>query len=464
MAAVEDMPPDEGADGTSRHAETRGFGMLIKFTVRNFRSIHGEQSFTFCTSSDPMHAATHCIRTGLKSVPRVSKSAVIFGPNGSGKTNLINAIAVMRDLVLRSTTFSPGEFSARHTPFALEQCGGNGGKATEFEVDVLLGKVRYQYAFAHDKHRICFERLLVYQTGKSQRWFERSSNDSSHVERWAPFSNNFAGPRVIWKDATRSQALYLTTAAQLNARDLKPLFDWFEHGVALVFASDRIDQSRLAACIQDEKRKHSMLEFLRSAGIRVHDIRIAEPPAIRNDFSDRKGRARVHEQKTIEFCHLREDGKPVWMPLSGEATGVQRMVSLFGPLLTAIKGGRLLLIDEFDLSLHPLVARYLIQLVNNPEISKDGAQLLLTSHNSTLMDMDILRRDEIWLMELNDGAASTLLRMWNSASPPRKNELIGKRYLYGHYGAVPAIKLPEIIFNSETMERNSSGNLRAAAF
>jgi AAA15 family ATPase/GTPase len=108
-----------------------------------------------------------------------------------------------------------------------------------------------------------------------------------------------------------------------------------------------------------------------------------------------------------------------------------------------LQKGQLLLIDEFDLSLHPLVARYLIQLFNDPNLSKNGAQLLLTSHNTNLMDIDLLRRDEIWLMELDGNAASTLLRMWHSASPPRKHELIGKRYLFGRYGAVPAIRLKE---------------------
>ncbi len=115
-------------------------------------------------------------------------------------------------------------------------------------------------------------------------------------------------------------------------------------------------------------------------------------------------------------------------------------------------------------SLHPLVARYLIQLFNDPKLSNNGAQLLLTSHNTNLMDMDLLRRDEIWLMELDANAASTLLRMWHSASPPRKHELIGKRYLFGRYGAVPAIRLADTVREAaETVAVATTGSQRKKA-
>jgi len=437
--------------------------MLIQFSVRNFRSIHDEQRFTFATSSDRLHAATHCIRTGLKAVPRVSKAAVIFGPNGAGKSNLLSAISIMRDLVLHSTTFSPAEFAERHSPFRLRQ---SDARPTEFEVDILLDNVRYQYAFSYDERRICAERLLVYPTGKSQRWFERGLIDDSGTESWAPFSNNFSGPRAMWRDATRPQALFLTTAAQLNSKQLRPLFDWFNHGLAMVFASDKVDLSQMVELIQDEKRKKIMLEFLHCAGFQVHDVRVAQTQMAAPQYAERgyaagKPARGASEPVAIEFSHLRDDGSVVWMQSSDESTGLQRLVGFFGPLLTAIQRGQLLLVDEFDLSLHPLVARYIVQLVNNPHLSKCGAQMLLTSHNSTLMDLDILRRDEIWLMELDDKNCSNLLRIWHCSSPPRKHELIGRRYLYGRYGAVPTIGSPDLM--GQRVQLEPAPTLRAKA-
>jgi AAA15 family ATPase/GTPase len=414
--------------------------MLIGFKVRNFRSFADEQEFTFSTSSDSMHASTHCLPTGMRSVRRLSKAAIVFGPNGSGKTNLINAFAVMRDLVLHSTILSDAEFAERHTPFRF---GPSTHDNTEFEIDLLLDKIRYRYGFSYDANGIRAERLLVYCTGKSQRWFERAWDYTTHRNSWSPFSQNFTGPRAMWRDATRTNALFLTTAAQLNAEQLRPLFHWFEQGIELVFASEPANLTRLAASIQDAAFKKQMLEFLRAADIRVHDVRVSEPdmdvaePARGSRYPPQRGRSAT-DRSPLEFSHSR-GGSLVWLPAADESAGTQRLVGLFGPLLAAIEHGKLLLIDEFDVSLHPLVARYLIQLINDPTVSNHGAQLLLTSHNTTLMDVNVLRRDEIWLMALDADDASHLSPVWRSRLPPRKHELIGKGYLRGRYGAIPAI-------------------------
>jgi uncharacterized protein len=414
--------------------------MLIGFKVRNFRSFADEQEFTFATSSDSMHASTHCLPTGMRSIPRLSKAAIVFGPNGSGKTNLISAFAVMRDLVLHSTILSDTEFAERHTPFRF---GPSTHDNTEFEIDLLLDKTRYRYGFSYDANGIRAERLLVYCTGKSQRWFERAWDYTTHRNSWSPFSQNFTGPRAMWRDATRTNALFLTTAAQLNAEQLRPLFHWFEQGIELVFASEPANLTRLAASIQDAAFKKQMLEFLRAADIRVHDVRVSEPemdgaePAHGSRYPPKRGRSAA-DRSPLEFSHSR-GGSLVWLPAADESAGTQRLVGLFGPLWAAIEHGKLLLIDEFDVSLHPLVARYLIQLINDPTVSNHGAQLLLTSHNTTLMDVNVLRRDEIWLMALDADDASHLSPVWRSRLPPRKHELIGKGYLRGRYGAIPAV-------------------------
>jgi AAA15 family ATPase/GTPase len=415
--------------------------MLIGFKVRNFRSFADEQAFSFSTSSDSMHAETHCMATGMKSVRRFSRSAIVFGPNGSGKSNLIDAFAVMRDIILHSTLFSDGEFAARYTPFRF---GSSARASTEFEIDLLLAKVRYRYGFAYDDRGIRAERLLVYCTGKSQRWFERAWDGDLCRDRWAPFSQNFCGPRAMWRDATRTNALFLTTAAQLNAEPLTPLFHWFEHGMEHLFASDPANLTRLAASLQDAGFKLRMLDFLRAADIRVSDVRVRDPDEATGDLpaswrsADRRPSPHA-DPAAVEFAHSR-DGALVWVPATDESAGTQRLAALFGPLLSAIAHGKLLLVDEFDLSLHPLVARYLMQLINDPKMSDRGAQLLLTSHNTTLMDVNVLRRDEIWLMALDDNDASQLTPVWRSALPPRKHELIAKGYLRGRYGAIPVIR------------------------
>ncbi len=412
--------------------------MLIGFRFQNFRSFLAEQSFSFSTSSDRTHESTHLIKTGMKAVPRVSKAAIVFGPNASGKTNLLIALATFRDLILHSSGYSDSQFSERHTPFRF---GPSMTQPTEFEIDVLLDRVRYRYAISYDSQRIRFERLLVYRTGKSQRWFERCFDEATRKDTWAPFSPNFNGPREMWRKATRPKALFLTTAAQLNSEQLAPLLDWVEHRLEILFPGDMTDVNRIAMRIQDETFKTRVLELLSAVDIHVDDVRFAEQDPSRADPTPPPGAGflrRGSAHRSIEFLHARDGLVPMWLDSVFEAAGTQRLIGLFGPLLQAAENGKLLLIDEFDASLHPLVARFLIRLINDPRVSSKGAQLLLTSHNTTLMDLDILRRDEIWLVQLDDKHASNLLPLLRSS--PRKHELIAKNYLKGRYGAVPLIR------------------------
>jgi len=413
--------------------------MLIGFRLQNFRSFLHEQTFTYGTSADRTHESTHCVRTGMKSVPRLSKAAIIFGPNGSGKTNFIIALQTLRDLVLHSTAYSDIQFAEHHTPF---QFGPSADRPTEFEIDVLLRGVRYRYSVAYDSQQIWAERLLVYKTGKSQRWFERTFNALTHSEEWTPFSPNFNGPREMWRKATRSRALFLTTAAQLNSEQLKPLFHWFEHCLEIVFPSDTADMTRMATRIQDQAFKSRVLRMLRSVDIKVDDVRIAdqdltppEPGAARVSTAAHMAHSAGRTQ--VEFLYARQGWPPVWLESEFESAGTHRLFALFGPLLAAIEQGKLLVIDEFDANLHPLVSRFLIQHVNDPTVSNQGAQLLLVSHNTTLMDLDMLRRDEIWLTELDAFYASNLSTVLRSS--PRKHEQIAKGYMRGRYGAIPAI-------------------------
>jgi len=412
--------------------------MLIGFRFQNFRSFLAEQSFSFSTSSDRTHESTHLIKTGMKAVPRISKAAIVFGPNASGKTNLLIALATFRDLILHSSGYSDSQFSERHTPFRF---GPSMTQPTEFEIDVLLDRVRYRYAISYDSQRIRFERLLVYRTGKSQRWFERRFEEATRKDTWAPFSPNFSGPREMWRKATRPKALFLTTAAQLNSEQLAPLLDWIEHRLEILFPGDMTDVNRIAMRIQDETFKTRVLELLSAVDIHVDDVRFAEQDPSRADPAPPPGAGflrRGSAHRSIEFLHARDGLVPMWLDSVFEAAGTQRLIGLFGPLLQAAENGKLLLIDEFDASLHPLVARFLVRLINDPRVSSKGAQLLLTSHNTTLMDLDILRRDEIWLVQLDDKHASNLLPLLRSS--PRKHELIAKNYLKGRYGAVPLIR------------------------
>jgi uncharacterized protein len=394
--------------------------------VENFRSFRAEHELSYVTTSDRTHETTQCIRTGIKSTPRVSRTALIFGPNAAGKTNLILALATLRELVLNSASLTDQEFADRCTPFG---CLSALTAPTQFGIDVLLDGVRYRYLVAYAPQRIISERLLVYRTGKSQRWFQRYYDAARDVEEWEPFSPSFYGPREVWRKATRPRALFLTTAAQLNSQQLKPLFNWFSDCLEIVSPRDINNFDRLATHVENPELKARVLQIVRSAGTPIRDFRLAERDLRSSSHTNGDGRA------SIEFLHSCGDEAPIWLSASFEAAGVNRLFGLLAPILRTIDTGKLLVIDDFDTNLHPILARFLMQQIQNPVMTRRGAQLLLTSHNTTLMDLDILRRDEIWLMELDHDQSSRLGSLTRQS--PRKREMIGKAYLRGRYGAIP---------------------------
>jgi AAA15 family ATPase/GTPase len=406
--------------------------MLIGFSVTNFRSFHARQSINFISSSDDSHRQTHCFSTGFRTVPALNHTAVIFGPNGSGKTNLFMALRSMRDLVLNSTVFTEQQYQALFTPCGFDM---KDGASTDFEIDLLLEGDRYKYAFSYNGRRITYERLTVYSGRKPQRWFERSFDPATQTENWAPFSVNVAGHREMWRKATRSRALFVTTAAQLDGEQFDPLLRWFQTQLDFVLSStDYNDAAVLAKRLEDVHFKSSILSVLQMIKIPIGDIRMVE--GMNGD-----GATVVDASAAVEVSYSRGSTAPVWVNLADEGAGVRRLFFLLGPLLDTIHHSKLAVVDNFDAALHPLVSRFVLQLNSLKSGVRHKAQLLLSSHNTSLMDLDILRRDEIWLMDTGADRTSSLSSM--AKHHLRRREMIAKHYLRGRYGGVPQIDAVE---------------------
>jgi AAA15 family ATPase/GTPase len=416
--------------------------MLIGFSVTNFRSFHAQQSINFVSSSDDSHRQTNCISTGFRAVPTLNRTAVIFGPNASGKTNLLMALRSMRNLVLNSTVLTEDQYQEAFSPFGFDF---KEGTSTKFEIDLLLNGDRYKYAFSYNRRRITYERLTVYSGRKPQRWFERSFDTATQTEKWAPFSVNVEGHREMWRKATRPRALFVTTAAQLDGEQFVPLLRWFQTQLEFVLgSSDYFNASALAKRMRDAHFKSSILSVLQMIKIPIGDIRMKErehlesPPAEKVDLD---GVGDGDASSAVEVSYSRSSTAPLWVNLANEGAGVRRLLFLLGPLLDTIHNSKLAVVDNFDAALHPLVTRFVLRLNSLKSGARHKAQLLLSSHNTSLMDLDILRRDEIWLMDTDGDRASRLSSM--AKHHLRRREMIAKHYLRGRYGGVPHIDAVE---------------------
>ena len=424
--------------------------MIVELRVTNFRSVREEQCLSFTAStSDKWMDDTNCISTDNTSVPKLVRSAVIYGANAGGKTNLIFALMSMQQLVLNSTRLLEPQYREQYTPFLLDETSRT--SPTSLEITLLLDGARYQYGFEYDGERIRAEWLLVYKASKAQRWFEYHYNPQTCENEWEPFSVHFKGEkkgqRELWKANTAVRSLFLTQAAQSNSQLLQPLFNWFANDLIVLPARAEFNLMPTLLRLEDPKYKEWVLRLMNAADIHISDMKVEKRKGQQLEFKIEPGkppelRTFEGELPDVEFCHTTPDGHEQWFDRRYESYGTQRLLGYAAPLLDAIENGKLIVVDEFDTSLHPLLTRYVLRILHKPHLSKNGAQLWMTTHDTSLLDPELLRRDQVWFVEKKKDQTSELYSLLEFS--PRKSDAIERGYLQGRYGAVPF--LSEFLF------------------
>lgn len=417
--------------------------MLIEFSVTNYRSFWGTQTLSMFASADKELQEENSSLPPAKGLPRLLRSAVIYGPNGSGKSNLVKALDFMQDFVLTSSKDSQAGERIDSPQFLFNELGPS--QASEFEIIFIQDEIRYQYGFKATRQRVIHEWLFAYPAGKAQRWFERSYDPKREKEAWY-FGSKFLGSKKTWQDHTRPNALFLSTAVQLNSEQLQPVFTWFKKLVTISHG-ELISPSFSADSCEDEDCYADILNFLRNADIDVDGIEVKEKKveslllpedmpeevraAIRKDLEGKK-------YKEVFFRHrVGDSDKYVSLPLGEESDGTQKLFAYSAPWLDLLKNGLILVVDELDNSFHPHLVRYLLKLIHGKESNKKNGQLIFSTHDTSILDSNILRRDQIWFMEKDKEKATQLYPLTDFH--PRKNEALEKGYLQGRYGALPYI-------------------------
>jgi AAA15 family ATPase/GTPase len=411
--------------------------MLVDFQVKNFRSLRDEQTISMVASKDTTLQELNTMQSGIKAAPTLLRSAAIYGPNAGGKSNLIKALQYMRAVVIESASvMQPGQtFNVQ--PFRLD--AESISQAIEFEVTFILDGVRHQYGFALNAQKIIREYLLVYKAFKPQQWFDRHYDDMSGKDVYE-FGTGLKGPKTVWEGATRPNALFLSMAVQLNSEQLRPVFDWFASQLAIFNELTPLGQQISVEMLRKSEGKRAICDFLISADISITDIEVAtrtiSGQAVHVDMAAGKTEIRNEEQEISEllFHHSTNQGKAVFN-LSDESMGTRNLFFLTGPVLDILARGATLLVDELDSSLHPLLVRRLVELFQSPTVNKKGAQLIFTTHDTSLLNQELFRRDQIWFVEKNQNQASKVYPL--SDFSPRKNEALEHGYLTGRYGALP---------------------------
>lgn len=416
--------------------------MLIEFSVTNYRSFLTPQRLTLTANTAAELQEENTFVSPVSSLPRLLHSAVVYGPNAAGKSNLIQAISFMKRFVLSSAKESQEGERIDVKPFLFKKESSQ--KPSEFEVLFIQGGIRYQYGFAANSRRVTGEWLFAYPEGRPQKWFERNYNPETYKDGWY-FGPRFTGSRKIWQEATRGNALFLSTAIQLNNEQLKPVFNWFDKKLVVLGETETIHPGFSMGECEEAEKKRKILEFLNSADLSITDISLQKKEFSMEDLPDEMPQtmkeeiARDFKGKKLTrllFMHPSSDnGEDVPLDFDEESAGTRKLFELAGPWLDVLANGLVFFVDELDTNLHPGLVRFLLKLLHNPDTNRHNAQLVFATHDTTVLDQSLMRRDQVWFVEKDAENATRLYPL--SDYKPRKGEALQKGYLYGRYGALP---------------------------
>lgn len=418
--------------------------MLIQFSVKNWRSIKEEQTLSLVMAKGDELATSNSFKTTTPATGSLLRSLAIYGPNASGKSNIVKAMQVMERIVIDSASkWQPGD-AIPLIPFLLDS--NTEKEPSEFEAIFVADGVRYQYGFSATSERIIEEWLLAFPVGRSQRWFSRVWDSQNSKYDW-DMGNALTGQKQLWQDSTRENGLFLSTAAVLNSRQLKPVYDWFKKTLHVIDAP-RMGPVRSASLCKKTEQRERVLAFLKAADLDIDDVIVETekftvkhlpddmPEAVKTSILEEM---KDDELLNIKTVHHSAQGKSVAFDFEDESDGTQTLFTLAGLWLDALENGFVMFVDELHNGLHPKMVEFLVRQFHSDETNPSNAQLVFTTHETSILRQDVLRRDQIWFCEKNKDQATQLYPL-TDFSPRKDRENLEASYLSGRYGALPYLR------------------------
>ena len=418
--------------------------MLIQFNFKNFKSFRDEVSLDLTATKITEHE-NHVAEVAND---KLLKVAAIYGANASGKSNVYDAFEYMTYYVDESFKFGDEEERRRKTgdsylkvtPFLFDE--NSCDEETTFEVFYVdnsedTGKT-YQYGFSLKKDEVVEEWL--YSKAKTARnkyrtIFYRKKGEELEM-------NGFSKNHVEnIKASLNKESLIVSLGSKLRIAKLKKVRDWFLSNEIVNFGdpAENFFLSRVLpeGFVDRKEVQDNIVEYFASFDEAIQDFNIEELPQ-----EDEKDNSKSYK---IDALHkIGDSGKMVSIPLKQESSGTLKMFALYPSLKEVLDQGSTLFIDELNARLHPLLVRNIILTFLSPEINTRNAQLVFTTHDIWQFSNELLRRDEIWMVNKNQDGVSELYSLVEfkdeEGNKVRRDEALAKNYLTGNYGAIPALK------------------------
>jgi uncharacterized protein len=428
--------------------------MLLRFSCKNFRSIREKQELSLRAVNTRTNEQNESLLDTQAKDVKALRCAAIYGSNASGKSNILRAMNSCSRMVAESQrNWNPTGGIPTWNPFALDEVSKNGD--TEFQVDFEIGSITFNYGFRFNA-QIILEEWLTDETGRDKTLFRRET-DSSKTTLVFPGRNlgatsedtrHLEGIRL----QMRPNSLFLSAAAQGGHPMLSPIFEWISQNLKKVSAlGPTAPRYPTAEGCSVPERKQQIRALLAFADVGIKDFEVAnEEPTEQHKKLQSAIVSAINEAspqvplgmdafgKTIQSIRMLHAGVNEHLyPLDfrTESSGTRAYFELLGPLLDSLASASCLLVDQLESSLHPSLSKQLIRIFNDPRMNPKGAQLIFNTHDTNLLDLNLLRRDEIWFTEKTREGTTELTRL--AEFMPRKGQNIANAYLHGRFGATP---------------------------
>ena len=401
--------------------------MILEFSVENFLSFKEKVVFSMLANGTKGLEGNYLEILDKK----VLKTSAIYGANASGKSNLFKILNLVGIMIKQSTNIDINT-KLPITPFKFDNSDG----LSKFEIKFIKNNVRYVYGFAATSKEIYEEYLYYYPNGREAKIFDRVNiNEYSFPQADVKILSEI-------KSKTANNKFFLSTATNWNYEKTKPAYDFLSIDLGVCFDTEELRNYAFSLYKSDTdgKLKKFALDFLKKADFNIDDYEVNVvdiPKEILNSIPEPL--RNITETKTFQtkFKHI-IDGKEYVLDYSDESIGTQIIFTLIPFISIALEDRRILIVDELDKSLHPFLIQYIVSIFNDCEINKNGAQLIFNTHDTNLLNLNLLRRDQIWFTEKNTETGSSDLYSLSDFSV-RSKEDIEKGYMLGRYGAIPFI-------------------------
>lgn len=435
--------------------------MLVSFSVSNYRSIKDKLTLSMLPVKSYKELPNNVASINDKT--KLLRSAVIYGANASGKSNVIKSLTDFIDLIKESSKNQLNDKLNIYDPFLLDKASSS--SPSGFELEFLVNEIIYIYSVSLDASKIHSESLFYYPKGQRVRIFERT--ETSHFK----YGTVLKGEKKSIENRLLANQLYLSKAANDKLNILVDIFNYFDKVNDMYslfsylpnqFSTGALLGSGLKT--MDDDYFNRFQKIITALDVGIHSLKIIETTRKKSflgllpeDASEILNPAKFLELPKLEYelvsIHkvFNEESKEeefIEFPLERESSGTKNLLLLASILIGSFNDGTVMIIDEFEKSLHPQIVRKLIQLFHDSEININNAQLIFSTHAISLLDNELFRRDQIWFTEKDEYGVTDLYAL-SQIEGVRKDIPYDKWYQSGRFGATPIISEPDLNFDNE---------------